>query len=145
MLHYKSQFINVFFFFCGFVVPGAPEGSTGRLNFVVVFGEARDLDYENFRLNTWLFQIMWTLYQYISHSPVRNMLNPQWLKNCNIYTVYQSMEFWVLYTDRFQFQAANLNKTRRWSLDNHTVHTARQIPTGTSNSRCLCQRVRFGG
>ena len=27
----------------------------------------------------------------------------------------------------------------------HTVHTARQIPTGTSNSRCLCQRVRFGG
>ena len=29
--------------------------------------------------------------------------------------------------------------------DNHTVHTARQIPTGTSNSRCLCWRVRFGG
>ena len=27
----------------------------------------------------------------------------------------------------------------------HTVHTARQIPTGTSNSRCLCQRVRYGG
>ena len=27
--------------FCGFVVPGAPEGSTGRLIFVVVFGEAR--------------------------------------------------------------------------------------------------------
>ena len=27
----------------------------------------------------------------------------------------------------------------------HTVHTARQIPTGTSNSRCLWQRVRFGG
>ena len=27
----------------------------------------------------------------------------------------------------------------------HTVHTARQIPTGTSNSRCLCQCVRFGG
>ena len=26
----------------GFVVPGAPEGSTGRLIFVVVFGEARD-------------------------------------------------------------------------------------------------------
>ena len=26
----------------GFVVPGAPEGSTGRLVFVVVFGEARD-------------------------------------------------------------------------------------------------------
>ena len=30
-------------------------------------------------------------------------------------------------------------------MHNHTVHTARQIPTGTSNSRCLCQRVRFGG
>ena len=27
----------------------------------------------------------------------------------------------------------------------HTEHTARQIPTSTSNSRCLCQRVRFGG
>ena len=26
----------------GFVVPGAPEGSTWRLIFVVVFGEARD-------------------------------------------------------------------------------------------------------
>ena len=32
-----------------------------------------------------------------------------------------------------------------WSSSIHTVHTARQIPTGTSNSRCLCQRVRFGG
>ena len=31
------------------------------------------------------------------------------------------------------------------SSNAHTVHTARQIPTGTSNSRCLCQRVRFGG
>ena len=30
-------------------------------------------------------------------------------------------------------------------LCTHTVHTARQFPTGTSNSRCLCQRVRFGG
>ena len=29
-------------FFYGFVVPGAPEGSTGRLIFVVVLGEARD-------------------------------------------------------------------------------------------------------
>ena len=28
--------------FCGFVVPGAPKGSTERLIFVVVFGEARD-------------------------------------------------------------------------------------------------------
>ena len=27
----------------------------------------------------------------------------------------------------------------------HTVYTAHQIPTVTSNSRCLCQRVRFGG
>ena len=27
------------FFFVGFVVPGAPEGSTGRMVFVVVFGE----------------------------------------------------------------------------------------------------------
>ena len=26
-----------------------------------------------------------------------------------------------------------------------TAHTIRQIPTGTSNYRCLCQRVRFGG
>ena len=32
-----------------------------------------------------------------------------------------------------------------WCKVVHTVHTARQIPTGTSNSRCLCQRVRFGG
>ena len=26
----------------GFVVPGAPEGSTGRFIFVIVFGEAQD-------------------------------------------------------------------------------------------------------
>ena len=36
--------------FCGFVVPGAPEGSTGRLIFVVVFGEARDRTCDSWRL-----------------------------------------------------------------------------------------------
>ena len=57
MIHVQHEnndksMIHVFFFlgetssiggcFCGFVVPGASEGSTGRLIFVVVFGEARD-------------------------------------------------------------------------------------------------------
>ena len=57
-LFFLSFFFSFFFFFgggggggetstvggcfCGFVVPGAPEGSTGMLIVVVVCGEARD-------------------------------------------------------------------------------------------------------
>ena len=37
----RDQYYSRLFFY-GFVVPGAPEGSTGRLIFVVVLGEACD-------------------------------------------------------------------------------------------------------
>ena len=62
----------------------------------------------------------------------------------------------MLYTESFELQKLKNFQLKSFDIFlifaqnidcvlTHTVHMARQIPTGTSNSRCLCQRVRFGG